>query len=126
MSKRTYTVCTIAIVAILGAVIGWSTSVGNAVLPIVAALAAIGLLHLCRKRVKEVIQDERLHKINEKASQITFRISTIIMAVTGAVFIALSKSASADLRQAGLTLAYTVCALVVLNLALYTYYSQKY
>lgn len=126
MSKKTFRICGGVIVAAMSAAVGWSVAIGNAIVPIVAVAVGVGLLHLCRRRVKEVMEDERLHKINEKASRLTFRISTITMAVTSAVLIALSHSVSADFRLVGLTLAYTVCALVVLHLVLYTYYGQKY
>ena len=126
MSKKTFRICGGVIVAAMSVAVGWSVVIGNAIVPIVAVAGGVGLQYLCRRQVKEVMEDERLHKINETASRLTFRISTIIMAVTGVVLIALSHSVSADFRLVGLTLAYTVCALVVINLASYTYYGQKY
>lgn len=126
MSKRIFTLCNIAIAMAMGAAVGYSVAVGNAIVPIVAVAGGMGLQYLCRRQVKEIVEDERLYKITEKASQITFRISTIMMAVTGAVLIALSHSISADFRLVGLTLVYAVCALIVLNLVLYIYYSRKY
>lgn len=114
------------IVIIMGALIGWSVAIGNAIIPIPVVIVGLLLLYLLRKRVKEVIEDERMHKINEKASKVALQVFGIAIALTGAILIALSQGGLSDFRQAGFTLAYSVCFLLMIHLALYSYYARKY
>ncbi len=125
MDKKKFRLCRIIITMAVAALVGWSVTTGNALLPLIAVGVGMGLLYLCKKRVKGVIEDERIYKISEKASRITLAVLAPIIAVAGVVLIALSKRGSADLSQIGFTLAYTACALMVLYTVLYFYYEKK-
>ncbi|MFC1965583.1 DUF2178 domain-containing protein [Chloroflexota bacterium] len=125
MSRKAYTLCQIAILGVMGALIGWSVTSGNAILPICAVFGGVGLMYLCGKRVRQVIDDERIFRIREKASRVTIGVFGPVIAVACAVLFALSKSGVADLRQAGFTLAYTACALMVFYYIFHCYYSAK-
>ena len=69
--------------------------------------------------------DERIQKINEKASATSYRISTILMAILGITFIAMKQTLSYEFEIVGVTLAYTVCAIMLVHLAFYYYYKSK-
>lgn len=114
------------IVMSTGCLIGWSIVIGNAIIPIPAAIGGSVLLYLLRKRVKEVIEDERIHKINEKASTVTLQVFGIVIALLGAILIALSQGGLSDFRQAGFTLSYSACFLILIYSILYSYYARKY
>jgi len=120
--RRIGAIITMAMVAI----IGWSVAIGNVVVPIVAVAVGLALLYFFRSRVTQVIEDERIYKIGEKASYITLRVFTVITALTGALLIALSRSGLVDFEQAGLTLAFAACASMVLYIIFYGYYGKKY
>ncbi|MFQ6050496.1 MAG: DUF2178 domain-containing protein [Candidatus Hydrothermarchaeota archaeon] len=126
MDRKKFRLCAIIISGTMGGLIGWSVAIGNPVLPIVAVFGGMALLYLCKSRVEEVIEDERLWRIGEKASQRTLQIFGLMIALTGAVLIALSKGGSAEFTQAGFALAYSACALMVLYYIFYGYYSKKY
>ena len=126
MSKERLRFFRMLIVVIMGALIGWSVAIGNAIIPIPVVLCGLILLYLLRKRVKEVIEDERIHKINEKASKLTVQIFGIVTALLGAIFIALGQDGLSNFRQAGFTLAYSACFLLVIHLILLSYYTKKY
>ena len=126
MNKERLRFLRMLIVVVVGALIGWSVAIGNAIIPIPVVLCGLVLLYLLRKRVKEVIDDERMHKINEKASKVTLQIFGIITALLGAILIALSQGGLTDYRQAGFTLAYSACFLLLVHLLLYSYYTRKY
>jgi uncharacterized membrane protein len=83
------------------------------------------LKYLCRRRVTEVMEDELIHRIAEKASYQTLRVSLVAMAVIGAVLVTLSKNSCAECKQIGLTLAFSVCAMLILHIFFYSYYSTK-
>lgn len=125
MDKKRFRLCRIIITMAVAALIGWSVATGNTLLPLIAIGGGMGLLYLCKKRVKGVIEDERIYKISEKASRITLAVLAPIIAIAAVVLISLSKGVSAELRQAGFTLAYTACALMVLYFIFYMYYERK-
>jgi len=120
--RRIGAIMTVAVAAITG----WSVAIGNAIVPIVAVTVGLALLYFFRSRVTQVIEDERIYKIGEKASYITLRVFTVITALTGALLVALSRSGLVDFEQAGLTLAFTACASMVLYIIFYGYYGKKY
>jgi len=109
----------------MGALVGWSVAIGNAVIPIPATIGGAGLLYLLRKRLREVVEDERNYRISEKASRSTIQISAFLMAITGAVLIALHINGASPLKEVGLTLAFSGCALLIIYLTFYSYYSRN-
>lgn len=126
MSRKMFKLCGIVITMAMGALIGWAVSIGNALIPIPVVLGGVGLLYLCKKRVREVIEDERIYRITEKAARLTIQIFGPVIAVAGAILIAISRDASPGLAQAGFTLAYSACALLVLYYIFHIYYSIKF
>jgi len=118
--------CGIAVTIAVGALIGWSVLAGNSMLLLVAVIVGMVLLYLCKSRVEEVIEDERVYRISEKASRRTLQVFGLTIAVIGIALVVLSKSGYAELTQAGLALVYSACGLLVLYLIFYGYYSRKY
>lgn len=124
MNRKTYALCGIIITVAIGVLMGWSIFIGSIMLPIVAVIAGMALLLLCRSRVTEVMEDERIYRISEKASRRTFQIFTSSSAVIGLVLILL-RDPYPQFTQAGFTLAYAACALLILYNIFYGYYSRK-
>ncbi len=125
MNRKHYAWCGMAIAIAIGAAVGWSVTTGNYLLPFAAVVAGMALKYLCRRRVTDVMEDELIYRIAEKASYQTLRVSLVAMAVIGAVLVTLSKSGPAALEQIGLTLAFSVCAMLILHIFFYGYYSTK-
>ncbi len=125
MSRKTFRLCGLVVTMAIGATIGWSISIGNALIPVVAVAAGMSLMYLLGKRVKQVLRDERTCYISEKASRFTLGVSLPVIAVASAVLLALSSSDSADLRLIGFTLAYSACAIMVIYYGFYLYYASK-
>lgn len=120
MNRRQFALYSVIITAIIGATGGYSVSVGNVLLPIVAVIAGIALLSFGKRKVTEVLEDERIYKISEKASRMTLEIIGIGMALVGVSMIAMDKHA-----EAGYALAFSASVLVLLYLIFYGYYSRK-
>jgi uncharacterized membrane protein len=125
MNRKHYAWCGMAIAIAIGAAVGWSVTTGNYLLPFAAVVAGMALKYLCRRRVTDVMEDELIYRIAEKASYQTLRVSLVAMAVIGAILITLSKNNCAECKQIGLTLALTVCAMLILHIFFYGYYSTK-
>ncbi len=125
MSKKWFRFCGAAIVITALALIGWSIAIGNAVIPIPVALAGVGLLYLCRRLVKGVVEDERAYRISEKASRFALQVFAFAAAIVGTTLIALSTDDSSAFREVGFTLAFSACALLMLYLVSYAYHNKK-
>jgi uncharacterized membrane protein len=126
MSFKQFTLIRIFVIVIMGGLIGWAVANGNALIPIPVAIAALVILLLFRREVKEVVVDERIYSIAEKASLITFRIFGIAAAVIGATLVALGQGAVPVLEPIGFTLTYSVCGLVVIYYIAHIHYNKKY
>ncbi|RLI88736.1 MAG: hypothetical protein DRO98_02535 [Archaeoglobales archaeon] len=46
--------------------VGRSVSEGNTVLPILAVVAGILFLYICKRSVDEIMEDERVQRVSEK------------------------------------------------------------
>jgi uncharacterized membrane protein len=125
MNRKQYAWCGIALTMLVGAAVGWSVTTGNYVLPVVVVIAAMVLKILCKRRVTEVLEDELVYRLAEKASYSALRVGLLAFAVIAAVLVALSRNGPAAFVQIGLTLAFAVCALLILQLSFYAYYSAK-
>ncbi len=126
MSARINRICSLVIVLALAAFIGWSIiSEMPVFVPIAGFVVALLLIRLCRRFTKEIMVDERIQKINERASATSYRISSILMAIVGIVFIAMRNSLPSEYEIVGSTLAYSVCAIMLIHLAFYSYYKNR-
>jgi len=112
--------CGAVISAIIGAIVGYSMHIHNFVLPFVAVTAGILILHLLRRKVDEVIEDERTYRISEKASRRVLEIFGTGSALAGITLIALDKH-----QEAGYALAFSACVLILLYMVFYAYYSMR-
>jgi uncharacterized membrane protein len=125
MSIKTFKIWQRTLAAVIAMIIAVSISFGNAVVPIFTVIVAMLLLYLLRRRVKEIMADERTYSIAQKSAYITLQIGAIGMAVTGAAFLALSRGGSPGLAQVGFALEYATCGLLLANYIAYIYYSKK-
>jgi uncharacterized membrane protein len=126
MSIKTYRVWTAIIMIIVAGLAGWGVATGNAFIPGPAVIVGAVILYFCRRRIKVVVEDERIHRIGDQASRRTIVIALITMAVVGSTLIALSTENRPELETVGVTLGYSVCAILVLYTILYNYFSRKF
>jgi uncharacterized membrane protein len=125
MSYRRYMLFRLLGILVLAFLAAWATTTGNllALIPVVIVLAVI--LFALRKRVKEIVVDERVNAIAYKATRLAYLAFVILAVITGAVLIILSKNGSPELFQIGLILDFSVCALLVFYWMAYIYYNRK-
>jgi len=124
MKRRTFNILGIITIAILGVVIGESIKVGNAVIPVIAMIIAMIIIYTLKRNVDEVMEDERIYKIGEKASYLTFKIFLTMIAILGVFLVALSNSGMYSFEKEGYTLLYSTGVLLILYLISYGYYSR--
>lgn len=126
MSFRTYRIWKFIIILILVALTIFAVNQGIAWIPIPAALAAILIMLLTRRMVKEVAVDERSYTIANQASRITFQAGAIIMVFVGVTLGALSRSNYPDLQPYADTLVFGAGGLLIIYLACILYYTGKH
>ena len=120
MNRKQFAVCRIVIASIVGAVVGYSVYTQNFILPVGAVVAGILILHMLRRIVDEVMEDERIYRISEKAARASLQVFGISTALIGTTLILLGKYS-----DIGYTLNMSVCALIVLYVIFYAIYSRK-
>jgi uncharacterized membrane protein len=111
---------------ILAGIVAWSVIAQNMMVAVAGVSASMILLYLLRKRVKEVMIDERVHRISQMASRTTLQIFGWVSAASAFILIAFGRTISTGFEQAGYTLAYATCALLLMYSVFYKYYGSKF
>jgi uncharacterized membrane protein len=126
MKIKTYRNWRAALTVAIAVAAAVSVTLGNVYILAAAVIIGMILLFLLRRGFTEVIADERTYAVAYKASRLTMSITGVGLALAGAVLIALNRQEmSSALAQVGFALEYTVCGLLLVNLAAYTYYNRK-
>ncbi|RLF37707.1 MAG: hypothetical protein DRN03_01690 [Thermoplasmata archaeon] len=120
MNRKQFALCGAMVTAAIGAIVGYSVCTSNFVLPFVAVVGGILALRLIKRRVDDVLEDERIYRISEKASRRVLEIFGIGSALTGVTLIALDKH-----QEVGYALAFSACIMILLYMIFYAYYSVK-
>ncbi len=126
MSYKIFKLWRIIVAIIVVILVGWSVANNNALIPVPAVIAGIVIVLLLKRGMKEVVVDERIFSVADKAAMFVFRTFVILAGMAAATMLALNLERYPGLEQAGLTLAYSVCALLILYYIAYMYYNRKY
>ncbi len=124
MSYRTFRIIELAIVAGLASLTVYAVSGGIAWLPAPAVVIALVLMLWLRRRIKEVVSDERNETIANKAARLTFIAATLIMVSGGVTLSALSQSRP-DLETYANMLVFGAGGLMIIYLFATLYYSGR-
>lgn len=125
MSYDRYKLWRILVIIIVAVLIGWSIANQNALIPVPAVIAGIVIVLLLRRGMKEMTVDERIFSVADKAAMFVFRVFVLLAAMTAATMLALDRE-SHDLEQAGFTLAFSVCIMLLFYCIAYIFYNRKY
>lgn len=106
-------------------VVGLSVSIGNILPAILGIVIGAMVSYIYKKSTNEIVEDERITKVSEKASRIAIVVFSISIALIGLFLITL-RNAYPDYIQAGYTLSYSSVALLILYYIFYGYYNKKY
>ncbi len=124
MTKKTFLVFRIITTIILGMVVGVSVTYDNWYLPVVVMLFAFAFLYTLKKRVREVIADERDYKVAGRASYLAMTVYTIASAVLGIILFIIGKESTAISAVAN-TLVFSACFFMLLYSFLFKVYIRK-
>jgi uncharacterized membrane protein len=124
MNRKQLATCKIIIGVLIGAAVLVSVTTGNVFPALAAIFTGMAASYICSRRMTEVVNDEMVYRISERASRRVIQVFTPVIAVIGLVIITLND-ASSGLYTAGLVLAYSACGILILYMLFYSYYSRK-
>ena len=124
MRLSTYNIIRITIAALLGVSVSFFVVLGNYIFPVIAAIAAFIIIMALRRRVSEVINDERDYYLAGKAARWTVFIFIMIAALGSMVFMALRKG-NPFFERLGYASAYIACFVMVLQSILFYIFEKK-
>jgi uncharacterized membrane protein len=122
---KNYKILRIIVAIFMAIIVGLSATYGNIFPAILAILIAAMVSYIYKKTTTELLEDERITKVSEKASRIAIVVFSITIALIG-MFLIILKSVYSDYTQAGFTLSYSSVALLALYYIFYGYYNKKY
>lgn len=125
MKQKQFRVILFLITMLMGAGLSFAFSIGSPALAISVFLAGTTTIYLLKNRLKEIVEDERIHQVSQKASWITFQIVVISFALGGTTLIAM-RNTYPGYTNIGFFMVYVSCAIVVLYDLLYMRYNRKY
>jgi len=126
MSYNTFKIWRSVAAVIVAAAAAASVLLGEVYILLVAVVLGMIALIVIRRRVVEVVADERTFTIAYKAARLAMAILGVGLAVIGAVLLCLARQDFfSTLAQVGFALEYSVCALLVVYKITYTYYDRK-
>ncbi len=125
MKRNQFRIVSLLTVMMMGAVVGFSASIGNPVLAVGVVLAGMAVMYILKSRLEGVVEDERIYQVSQKASRITLQIVALVFALGGAALIAM-RDTYPGYVDLGFFMAYAGCGVLVLYSLFYMYYNREY
>ena len=126
MNSKTYRLIVRVVTVGLALFVAYSIVTGGSFLITVGAIvAALLLVFVLRHFTTEVMVDERVRRIEEKAALAAYRMFTILAAAFSLSIIFFRERLPVDMTSVGETLAYAVCVILLLHLGARYYYKGK-
>lgn len=123
LTAKQYQTIKLATVIVLAVAISQSVFYGNYLMPIALLIAASLALMLLRRKVKEVMADERDYATGGRAALLAIQIYSWA-AVAGMFVLYALRDTNPAYEAVGLTLAYSTCALMLLYGVIFRYYNR--
>ena len=125
MKRKQFKVISLLTSMIMGVLVGFSVSAGNPVLAVASLFAGMAVMYISKRRLQDIVEDERIRQISQKASWITLQFIALSFAIGGAVLIAM-RNTLPDYEDLGFFMAYVSCAVLLLYYLFYMYYNREY
>jgi len=122
---KNYQILRISVAIFVAIVVGLSVTIGTILPAILAIVIGAMVSYIYKKSTDEILEDERITKVSEKASRISIVVFSISIALIG-MFLIILRNEYPDFTQAGFTLSYASVALLTLYYIFYGYYNKKY
>jgi uncharacterized membrane protein len=124
VEKEQYRILSIVIVVAIGVVVAFGAVRSSWVLPILTVVIGLVLLVTLRRRVTNILYDERTVVIQQKAASRAMGYVTALTALLGLVLVELSYRGYSDYRLVGHAFIYQAYVMMLVY-ALFTWYYQR-
>jgi len=124
MNKKTFNAFRIFFALIISTVVASSVVRGNYILPVIIAATAMYAVYAMKKRVSDVLADERDYQIAGKAARWAVCAYTSFAAIASIIFMSM-RAQNPQFEIAGSVLAYSACALMIVQSLLFKIFSRK-
>ena len=125
MKQKQFRIIVFLIIMSMAAVLSFAFSVGNPALAASSFFAGVTVIYLCKTRLDEVIEDERIRQVSQKASWVTYQIVVLSFAIGGSILIAM-RNDYPMYSELGFFMAYASCGVILLYGLFYMYYNKEY
>ena len=125
MKKKEFRIISFFIPMIMGFIVVHSISVRNPILAVGSVFAGMIVMYLSKHQLKDIVEDERIHRISQKASWLTLQFIAVSFALGGTALIAM-KNTYPGYTNLGFFMAYASCTVLVLYSLSYMYYNREY
>ena len=122
---KNYQILRIIVAIFVGTVVGLSVTIGTIIPAILAIVIGAMISYIYKKSTDEILEDERITKVSEKASRIAIVLFSFSIAFIG-MFLIILRNEYPDFTQAGFTLSYAAVALLTPYYIFYGYYNKRY
>jgi uncharacterized membrane protein len=122
---KNYQILRIIVAIFVATVVGLSVIIGTILPAVLAIVIGAMISYIYKKSTNEILEDERIAKVSEKASRMAIVLFSISIAFIG-MFLIMLRNEYSDFTQAGFTLSYAAVALLMLYYIFYGYYNKKY
>lgn len=124
MTAKKYTFLKLLIVMFIAALTSYSVSIQNYFLPIPIILGLAAFLYIMRRKVPDIMTDERDYKIAGQAARYTLFIFSLLGVVSMFVLLNLGKNNS-FYQTLGNTLASTICLVMLINAGIFKWLNSR-
>ena len=126
MTAKAFRLSTLALIVLLGGLIIWTILADMPVyIPVVGIVVAMVIKYILRRRTTETLADERLRNIGSRAINVSYRVLNVVMALIGLIFIIFRDSLPYEFGIIGATLAFAVCAMLIVQVSLYYIFAAR-
>ena len=125
MNARTNKILTVVVVIATGALIAFGINLDIPYLPVITLISGALFIQWMRKRTYEVIYDERIALISQKASSATIAVYTIGVTAVGWMMMTWGRAADPSYEGIGLIMTYLGCSLLLIRMMFHYYYSWR-
>ncbi|NOZ81608.1 MAG: DUF2178 domain-containing protein [Candidatus Micrarchaeota archaeon] len=121
MKEKEYRIVSFVVGVMAGVSVYYLSISGLMFLSVIPVLAGMFVLYFLKGKTEDVLEDEMLHRISEKASMRTLQ---VFLVCGGLVSLYLISFTSGNLNFIGHILSYTVIILLILYFLFYIFYNK--
>lgn len=124
MTNKQYQKIRLIITVVIAIIFGQSIVLGNYIIPIITLVVASLVLILLRRRVRDIISDERDMALGGKSALLAIQIYSWIAVIAMLVLYA-SRNINPSYEPIGMTLAYSTCLLMFIYSITFRFYNKE-